>query len=311
MRVTVPRDDRRMGRGYAKHPIPPAGHRPRKQRTRTWDRSGPSQGREYPRCRPAGTGPRGAARRPARGARNCAASHPPADGPERTARGKDGGYPRPRRRHPLRNGPGYPSGRPGTRWLRVGTKAVVYWASGPFPGHTCRSGGPPPPFPRGRRGPLASRATRHARWTWLPVAACTCGATPHGPAVSTRPRSAPGPTSCGGLGRTYSPLTSNCQHPCDLRAFTKSAGQYQPVRGPRHAAARRGRTVRPHAIAAAHPFGPGYTVRPPTTVRSAVGSSPPGVTSGSPGVPERGSVDQLATRVSGVCTTRSPTLQTA
>src|SRR5882757_7723455 len=119
---------------------------------------------------------------PSRGAGNGATSHPPAEGPERAARGRTEGAP-PRRRQPLRNGPGYPSGRPGTRWLRVGTKAVVYWASGPFPGHTCRSGGPPPPFPRGRRGPLASRATRRARWTWLPVAACTCGATPHGPAV--------------------------------------------------------------------------------------------------------------------------------
>jgi hypothetical protein len=126
--------------------------------------------------------PQGRVGAPLRGARNGATSHPPGEGPERTARGWAGGAP-PRRRPPLRNGPGYPSGRPGNRWLRVSTKAVVYWASGPFPGHTCRSGGPPPPYPRGRRGPLASRATRRARWTWLPVAACTCGATPHGPAV--------------------------------------------------------------------------------------------------------------------------------
>ncbi|SCE44444.1 hypothetical protein GA0115240_16246, partial [Streptomyces sp. DvalAA-14] len=126
-----------------------------------------------------------------------------------------------------RKGPGCPSGRPGTRWLRVGTEVVVYWASGPFPGRTCRSGGPPPPCPRGWRGPLASRVPRRGRWAWLPVAACTCGATPHGPAWSTQPRSAPGPTSCGGLGRTYSPPTSTCQHPCDLLGFAKSAGQYR------------------------------------------------------------------------------------
>lgn len=80
---------------------------------------------------------------------------------------------------------------------------------------------------------------------------------------------------------------------------------------PRHAAASRGHTVRPHAVTAGHPFGRAKTVRPPTTVRNAAGRSPPGVRSGSPGVPERGSVDQLATRSSGAWTRRSPTLQTA
>lgn len=253
------------------------------------------------------------------GIRSAAVAH----APERGGRGRKvmaalrgsvrGARGRPRDRRPgkwrtRRNGPGSPSGRPGTRWLRVGTKAVVYWASGPFPGHTCRSGGPRPPFPRGWRGPLASRVARRGRWTWLPVAACTCGATPHGPARPTQPRRAPGPTSCGGLGRTYSPSTSNCQHPLDLRGFAKSAGQCGALR---HAATGRGHTVRRHAGTAAHPFGRAKTVRPPTTVRSAVGSSQPGVRSGRPGVPERGSVDQLATRSSGACTSRSPTLQTA
>jgi hypothetical protein len=157
-------------------------------------------------------------------------------------------------------------------------------------------------------GGLQPRVPRRRRWTWLPVAACTCGATPHGPARRTQPRRAPGPTSCGGLGRTYSPPTRVCQHPLDLRGFAKSAGQ---CGAPRHAATGRGRTVRPHAAIAPHPFGGAKTVRPPTTVRSATGRSRPGVRSGRPGVPERGSVDQLATRSSGAWTTRSATFQTA
>ena len=52
------------------------------------------------------------------------------------------------------------------------TEAVVYWASGPHPGRTCRSGG----------APLRSSPCR-GRWTWLPVAARPCGAPPHGPAA--------------------------------------------------------------------------------------------------------------------------------
>ncbi|SFE63075.1 hypothetical protein SAMN05216251_104138 [Actinacidiphila alni] len=125
---------------------------------------------------------------------------------------------------------------------------------------------------------------------------------------STEPRRAPGPTSCGGPGRTYSPSTVACQHPFDLRGFAKSAGQCGAVR---HAATGRGHTVRPHVRGDAHPFGRAKTVRPPTTVRTAVGSGRPGVRSGRPGVPERGSVDQLATRSSGAWTTRSPLSQTA
>jgi hypothetical protein len=151
-------------------------------------------------------------------------------------------------------------------------------------------------------------AFRVGRWTWLPVAACTCGATPHGPARPTQPRRAPGPTSCGGLGRTYSPSTSYCQHPCDLRTLPKSAGQ---CGAPGGGATGPGGTVRRHGVSPAHPFGRAKTVRPATTVRSAVGRSPPGVRSGRPGVPERGSVDQLATRRSGAWTTRSPVRQTA
>lgn len=195
------------------------------------------------------------------------------------------------------------------------TEAVVYWASGPFPGPTCRSGGAHPPYPHGRRGPLASRVPRRARWTWLPVAACTCGATPHGPAAVDATASTPGSASCGGLRRTYSPSTGNCQQPCDLRGFTKSAGQC----GPRPAGATRRCRARAHRSAASggagcHPFGCSWrrcTTRPATTVRSATGRSAPGVRSGRPGVPERGSVDQFATRSSGAWTSRSPTCHTA
>ena len=53
------------------------------------------------------------------------------------------------------------------------------------------------------------------------------------------------------------------------------------------------------------------TVRPPTTVRRQTGRSRPGVRSGRPGVPERGSVDQRATRSSGACTTSSSVRHTA
>lgn len=60
-----------------------------------------------------------------------------------------------------------------------------------------------------------------------------------------------------------------------------------------------------------HSLGRRNTVRPPTTVRRQTGSSRPGVRSGRPGVPERGSVDQRATRSSGAWTTSSSVRQTA
>lgn len=60
-----------------------------------------------------------------------------------------------------------------------------------------------------------------------------------------------------------------------------------------------------------HSPGRTKTVCPPTTVRRQMGSSAPGVRSGRPGVPERGSVDQRATRSSGVWTTSSPVRHTA
>lgn len=67
-------------------------------------------------------------------------------------------------------GPERPSGRPGTRWLRIGDKAVVYWASGPLPGHTCRPGGAsrrggPRSVPRALDlAPVTHAVRRDARW---------------------------------------------------------------------------------------------------------------------------------------------------
>lgn len=68
---------------------------------------------------------------------------------------------------------------------------------------------------------------------------------------------------------------------------------------------------RRRAVPGHHSLGRTNTVRPPTTVRRQTGRSPPGVRSGSPGVPERGSVDQRATRSSGACTTSSSVRHTA
>ena len=56
---------------------------------------------------------------------------------------------------------------------------------------------------------------------------------------------------------------------------------------------------------------PSYTTLPRTTVRRHRGTGPPGVRSGSPGVPERGSVLQAWMRSSGAWTTRSPAAHTA
>ncbi len=82
---------------------------------------------------------------------------------------------------------------------------------------------------------------------------------------------------------------------------------------------RRGRRHAPHPAhivrryprTGDHPFSRSWTVRPPTTVRRHSGSGPPGVRSGSPGVAERGSVDQRTTLASGACTTSSPVRHTA
>lgn len=212
----------------------------------------------------------------------------------------------------LRKGSGRPSGRPGACWLRVVPRPL--------------STGRPDPsrVTPADRAALTLRTLTGGEAHWR-AAFCAVRAGPgcqwrraraarHPMAQrrSTQPRRTPGSTSCGGLRRTYSPPTGNCQQPFDLRGFTKSAGQCRLAEP--HATRRCGPRAHRSAAsgaAAGHPFGRSYTVRPPTTVRSAVGSSPPGVRSGRPGVPERGSVDQFATRSSGAWTTRSPTLHTA
>ncbi len=76
---------------------------------------------------------------------------------------------------------------------------------------------------------------------------------------------------------------------------------------------RRSRTGEDHRPVGRVDHSPGRTntVRPPTTVRRQTGRSPPGDRSGRPGVPERGSVDQRATRSSGAWTTSSPVRHTA
>lgn len=167
--------------------------------------------------------------------------------------------------------------------------------------------GPSRVTPADRAEPLgeADRVPCRERWTWLRWRA-PYGAMPGGPAAAVGARRS-GRTSGGGPGRTYSPPTAACQQRLDLRGLTKSAGQRKA--GESSTPSRR-RTVRGHPPLTRHSFGRAKTVRPPTTVRSAVGSGSPGVRSGRPGVPERGSVDQLATRSSGACTTRSPACQT-
>ncbi len=60
------------------------------------------------------------------------------------------------------------------------------------------------------------------------------------------------------------------------------------------------------------PHSTAWMAAPATTVRRHDGSRrPSGVRSGSPGTPERGSVDHAETRSSGACTTRSPLSHTA
>src|SRR3954453_12653838 len=70
----------------------------------------------------------------------------------------------------LRMGARRPSGRPGTRWLRVDRKPL----STERPGPTRVA-----PADRARRSVAPCRWS----WTWLPVAVCRCGAPPHGPAA--------------------------------------------------------------------------------------------------------------------------------
>ena len=70
----------------------------------------------------------------------------------------------------LRIGARRPSGRPGTRWLRVDRKPL-----------STERPGPTRVAPAGR--PEPSLAPWRGRWTWLPVVVPRCGTPPHGPAA--------------------------------------------------------------------------------------------------------------------------------
>ncbi|QLE71067.1 hypothetical protein FGW37_05120 [Streptomyces rectiverticillatus] len=105
-----------------------------------------------------------------------------------------------------------PSGRPGTRWLRVDREPLS--TERPGPTRVAPAGPAAPPSP-----PCAG--------TWLPVAVAAPRRTaPMAQLRSTTVWKCTGRTSCGGLRRTYRPSPAPCQHLCDLEICTKSAGQY-------------------------------------------------------------------------------------
>lgn len=206
----------------------------------------------------------------------------------------------------LRLGARRPSGRPGTRWLRVDRKPLSTERPGPT------RVAPSPRLSRSREGPPSGRNAPLSRAAGAgPGSQWRCAQVAHRPMAqlrSTTARRSPGRTSCGGLGRTYRPSTACCQQVLRLRRFRVAPGQ--PRAHP--SAARSGkRSPCRHLPTRCHSFGGPKTVRPPTTVRRHTGRSLPGVRSGRPGVPERGSVDQRSTRSSGAWTIRSPVRQTA
>ncbi len=202
-------------------------------------------------------------------------------------------------------GPERPSGRPGNRWLRIDREPLSTGRPGPTRVAPAARAAPfPPGPPASGEGPRSvPRALDLAPSGGAPVRRATPW--PSGGRRKTRRIPVGRP---GGLGRTYSPATAACQHPCDLRQFGKSAGQCGIVG---RAATGRVGIVRRYGRDGCHSFGRSKTVRPPTTVRTQRGRGSPGVRSGRPGVPERGSVDQFATRSSGACTTSSPARQSA
>ncbi|ANZ14640.1 hypothetical protein SNOUR_06605 [Streptomyces noursei ATCC 11455] len=171
------------------------------------------------------------------------------------------------------------------------TESRCLLSAGPHPGRTCRPT-QPSPWP----------------WTWLPVVACRMARHPMAQLRSTTARRSPGRTSCGGPGRTYPPTGACCQQSLRLRGFRVVPGQCRAFPG---GAGRFGRGIRRHRRPRCHSIGRSKIGRPPTTVRRQCGRSLPGVRSGRPGVPERGSVDQRSTRSSGAWTIRSPVRQTA
>ncbi len=195
----------------------------------------------------------------------------------------------------LRIGTRRPSGRPGTRWLRA-----------------CRE-----PLSTERRGPIRVAPADRAKPSRT-AGAPRLGLAPSG--VAPVRHTAPDPVAFGeGRGgcRTdvlwWTPPNlpapggslSTAVRPAPLSGNSRSDGKIRrsPCDWAVHARGL-GTSVR-------HSFGRLKTVRPATTVSRHSGSGRPGVRSGSPGVPERGSVDQRDTRSSGAWTISSPVRQTA
>lgn len=229
-----------------------------------------------------------------RGSTLSAACAPSQNGAEQVRNRAEGAVPGPCRSW-LRVGARRPSGRPGPRWLRVDLKPLSTGRPGPSRSRTIR---PSRDVPSPQRG----------HWAWLPVVVRRCGTPPltqrrfgdraEVPRSDVRWWTRPNlPAPCRRL--------STAPRPAEFPLHPWSAGEdTQVVR-------RGGGPLWETSAPGDHSPGRTKTVRPPTTVRRQTGRSVPGLRSGRPGVPERGSVDQRATRSSGAWTTSSPVRHTA
>ncbi len=189
-------------------------------------------------------------------------------------------------------GPGALRADPGTRRLRIDRDRCLLSARAP-PGHTSRPS---------RRPPVAASAGPGSRWTTRDTRAARDPAAPRRRAPVPRP-------DVRWWTRPNLPASD-----ARLSTATRPADRVAPAwSGPGWfvASDTAGPGDRRPVGRVDHSPGRTKIVRPPTTVRRQVGRSRPGVRSGRPGVPERGSVDQRATRSSGAWTTRSPVRQTA
>ncbi len=204
-----------------------------------------------------------------------------------------------------RSGARRPSGRPGARWLRVVREPLSTERPGPTrvaPRPGSGAGGTPrPDRPAAPRDAHAAPGSQ--RW---------CAGAAHHPAIQRRSAATGRPCSAGRTsvvdpaeptGR--SPLPVNTRLTCGHRGNHQVSDE-DPQVAPDRPASRAATGAPP-----CHSFGRTNTVCPETTVRRHTGRAAPGVRSGSPGVPERGSVDQRATRSSGAWTTSSPVRHTA
>lgn len=222
-----------------------------------------------------------------------------ADGPgaswsggERERRGARRGAARERSRRP--------SGRPGTRRLRIGRKPLSTERRDPSRATPCRPAGRLPAVVGGaepgslRRGcPSGTPSLAQRRFPpWR-------GRSPVGrPAVDWAEPTGLLPSAVNVRRdlRIHRPSPEHLRCPGQVAPTSRADGRGAP----------------PDEFAGQdHSPGRTWTVRPRTTVRRQTGSAVPGVRSGRPGVPERGSVDQRATRSSGVWTTSSPVRHTA